>query len=86
MQSVQPGAQADSGKEHAPAAVQEVAPETCGRFVHVWPQVPQLWMSLGTHWPPHTRFGLAQTKLSTGESLGASAWDAESLDASTVAS
>jgi len=54
-QSAHPAAHADAGKLHAPAAVHDVAPATCARFVQSWPHVPQLWMSLGTHAPAHWR-------------------------------
>jgi len=53
-QSAQPVAHADAGKLQAPAAVHDVAPATCARFVQSCPHVPQLWTSLGTHAPPHS--------------------------------
>ena len=58
-QSAQPVAHADGGNEHAPAAVHEVAPDTCGRSVQLWPHVPQLLTSLGTQLPLQSRSPLA---------------------------
>jgi hypothetical protein len=55
LQSAQPAAHAEAGKLHAPAAVHDVAPATCGRSVQSWPHDPQLCTSLGTHAPLHAR-------------------------------
>jgi hypothetical protein len=60
LQSAQPVEHADAGKAHAPACVQDVVPETCGRLVHEWPQVPQLCTSSGTHAPPQSSWPVGQ--------------------------
>jgi hypothetical protein len=58
-QSAHPVAHAVAGKLQAPAAVHDVAPATCARFVQSCPHVPQLWTSLGTHAPLHERSPVA---------------------------
>jgi hypothetical protein len=62
LQSPQPGAHEDAGNEQAPAAEQLTEPVTCGSVVQSFPQVPQLWMSLGTQPVAHSRSGGAQTE------------------------
>lgn len=51
-QLAQPGAQDDAGKPHFPGPEQVTGPETCGKLLQLWPQLPQFWASLGTQNSP----------------------------------
>jgi len=81
----QPAAHAEAGKTHCPVDVsQVVVPETCGRFVQSWPQVPQLWTSSGTHDPLHARSPVAQPGGAGSSPVPVSATLPASLPASGV--
>jgi hypothetical protein len=60
LQCAHPAAHEEAGTEHVPFAPHDVVPETCGRPVHEWPHVPQLFTSSGTQLPAQSSCPVGQ--------------------------